>query len=105
MQSYNPTDRAYVPSKMQASITQMIVDGTQGTAAGPGLVQAFNDARDTACSTKGNPYAVARCYNSGSVNAANLSNAKIGSAAYTSNIANYLLGWNGWGNGPAGCGF
>lgn len=30
-------------SAQQTSITQMIIDGTQGTTSGDGLVQAIND--------------------------------------------------------------
>ena len=28
--------------EQQASVTQMVVDGTQGTSSGPGLVQGIN---------------------------------------------------------------
>jgi glucan 1,3-beta-glucosidase len=34
---------SYDPNNSQASITQMVRDGTQGTSQGSGLVQLFND--------------------------------------------------------------
>lgn len=118
---------------MQSSITRMVIDGTQGTAYGPGLVQLFNDAADTSTKTSGNVYAVMRAYNSGKINASQLSDGQGATPAYVSNIANFLQGWNGkslppcspaclasverftfltpnlfspgWGNGPASCNF
>ncbi|MCJ1249408.1 hypothetical protein MMC30_006632 [Trapelia coarctata] len=101
MQSYNPADTAYDPNNMQASITQMIVDGTQGTLAGPGLVQLFNGQ---GVATKGNLWNVLRAYNSGCVNFNNLSDGTSATASYVSDVANRLLGWNGYGNGGSGCG-
>jgi len=101
MQSHNPKLTAFDPNKPQASITQMIRDGTQGTTSGPGLVQLFNNDK----LTSGNLWNVLRAYNSGSVDYDNLSNAMGATAAYVSNMANFLQGWNGWGNGPADCGF
>lgn len=95
MQSYNSLDTAYDPQHSLESITQMIIDGTQGTAAGPGLVQLFNDAPDTNRETGGNAFAVFRAYNSGSVNAENLSDGLGALASYVSDMANYLQGWNG----------
>lgn len=95
MQSYNPTDQNYDASNMQKSITQMVQDGVQGTAAGPGLVQYFNDATDTAQETHGNAYAVFRSYNSGKVDATNLSDGEGATNAYVSHMANYLQGWDG----------
>jgi len=93
MQAYNSS--AYDSTQLQTSITRMIIDGTQGTAYGPGLVQLFNDAADTATKTSGNVYAVLRAYNSGKINAAELSDGQGATPAYVSNIANYLQGWNG----------
>ncbi|KAH3147357.1 hypothetical protein KXW18_005344 [Aspergillus fumigatus] len=58
--SFNPNDP-------QGSITQMIIDGTQGTAQGGGLVQWFNN-ENVGANTGGNPYNVLRGYNSGSIN-------------------------------------
>ncbi|MCJ1282861.1 hypothetical protein MMC26_002187 [Xylographa opegraphella] len=102
MQSFNPVDRAYDPKNMQASITQMVVDGTQGTSTGSGLVQLFNniDAK-----TGGNVWNVLRAYNSGSVDFENLSDPVGATASYVSDVANRLLGWNGYGNGGTACKF
>lgn len=98
MQSYNGV--SYDDIHKASSITQMIVDGTQGTSSGPGLVQLFNNIE-----TAGNVYEVLREYNSGNINYDNLSDAEGATAAYVSNIANYLKGWNGYGDGPANCDF
>jgi glucan 1,3-beta-glucosidase len=102
MQAYNTTD-SYNPKNMQGSITKMIQDGTQGTAGGPGLVQYFNDAKDTAGGTGGNLYKVMREYNSGKLNPADLSQGLGSTNSYVSDIANRLQGWNGWGSGGANC--
>ncbi|MCJ1387944.1 hypothetical protein MMC18_000787 [Xylographa bjoerkii] len=102
MQSFNPPDPTYNPNNMQASITQMVVDGTQGTPAGSGLVQLFNNA---GLQTGGNLWDVLRGYNSGSIDFSNLSDPKGATASYVSDVANRLLGWNGYGNGGTVCGF
>lgn len=102
MQSYNPADTAYDPKNMQASITQMVVDGTQGTAAGPGLVQLFNGQ---GVKTMGSVWTVLRAYNSGCVNFKDLSDGTTATASYVSDVANRLLGWNGYGDGGGKCGF
>jgi hypothetical protein len=104
MQSYD-SQNSYDPNNMQDSITAMVRDGTQGTAAGPGLVQFFNDAGDTGTTTGGNVYAVARAYNSGQIDANNLSDPMGATASYVSDIANRLLGWDGNGAGSSYCGF
>ncbi|RAO69016.1 uncharacterized protein BHQ10_005028 [Talaromyces amestolkiae] len=72
-------------SNQQASITQMIIDGTQGTADGDGLVQCINQY--------GNIYEAARCYNSGSVDSSNLNNGEGATDSYVNDIANRLTGW------------
>ncbi|QGA16123.1 hypothetical protein EYB26_003790 [Talaromyces marneffei] len=69
----------------QASITQMIIDGTQGTADGDGLVQCINQY--------GNLYEAARCYNSGSVDRSDLNNGEGATDSYVNDIANRLTGW------------
>ena len=79
----------------------MVVDGTQGTPAGPGLVQLFNAGRRTG----GNLWNVLRGYNSGSINFDNLSDPVGATASYVSDVANRMLGWNGYGNGGTVCGF
>ena len=73
------------PSKQASSITQMIIDGTQGTAYGDGLVQCIN--------SYGNIYEAARCYNSGSVDPSNLNNGEGATNSYVNDIANRMTGW------------
>ena len=82
-------------SDPQGSITQMVVDGTQGTSGGPGLVQWFNDQDYVNDNAGGNPYNVARGYNSGSVDFSDLDNGLGSTNSYVSDIANRLQGWNG----------
>ncbi|KAL3471491.1 pectate lyase superfamily protein-domain-containing protein [Aspergillus californicus] len=90
----------------EGSITQMIVDGTQGTAAGGGLVQWFNND-NVGVDTGGNPYNVLRGYNSGSINFNDLDDPQDATGSYVSDVANRLHGWNGNdGNGyRAACGW
>lgn len=57
MQSHNGV--TFNPSDPAGSIKQMIIDGTQGTSSGDGLVQSLN--------TYGEVYSAARTYNSGSI--------------------------------------
>ncbi|KAH8690724.1 hypothetical protein BGW36DRAFT_401098 [Talaromyces proteolyticus] len=72
-------------SAQQTSITQMIIDGTQGTSDGDGLVQCINQY--------GNIYEAARCYNSGSVDSSNLNNGEGATDSYVNDIANRMSGW------------
>ncbi|TAQ89314.1 hypothetical protein B7494_g2359 [Chlorociboria aeruginascens] len=72
-------------SAQAASIIQMIIDGTQGTAQGDGLVQCINQY--------GNIYEAARCYNSGSVDSSNLNDGEGATASYVNDIANRMTGW------------
>lgn len=69
----------------QASIRQMIVDGTQGTASGDGEAQGID--------MYGNIYEAARYYNSGQVNSADLNDAQGATASYVNDIANRMTGW------------
>jgi hypothetical protein len=102
MQSHNPKVTAFDPAHPLKSITQQIRDGTQGTPSGPGLVQLFNSN----ALTSGNVWNVLRAYNSGSVDQADLSDPMGATAAYVSNMANFLQGWHGYGpDGPESCGF
>ncbi|RAL17631.1 putative exo-beta-1,3-glucanase [Aspergillus homomorphus CBS 101889] len=73
----------------EGSIHQMIVDGTQGTAAGGGLVQWFNND-NVGVDAGGNPYNVLRGYNSGSINFNDLDDPQDATASYVSDIANRL---------------
>lgn len=91
--------------EQKASIIQMIVDGTQGTSAGDGLVQLINQYGNiyevkapvprlrlchivlTICSQ------AARGYNSGSIDERNLNNPIGATASYVCDIANRVTGW------------
>lgn len=68
-----------------ASITQMVIDGVQGTSTGPGLVQAVNKY--------GNIYEAAREYNSGVVDHDDLNAGMGATAGYVLDIANRMTGW------------
>ncbi|KAI9646645.1 hypothetical protein NHQ30_004642 [Ciborinia camelliae] len=72
-------------SAQAASIHQMIVDGTQGTTKGDGLVQCIN--------RYGNIYEAARCYNSGEVNKSDLNDPQGATPSYVTDIANRMTGW------------
>ncbi|KAJ8064838.1 hypothetical protein OCU04_007147 [Sclerotinia nivalis] len=72
-------------SAQASSIHQMIVDGTQGTTQGDGLVQCINQF--------GNIYEAARYYNSGEVDKSNLNDAEGATASYVNDIANRMTGW------------
>jgi hypothetical protein len=74
--SYNGTN---------ASIVQMIIDGTQGTSYGDGLVQGIN--------TYGNIYSAARYYNSGQLNVSDLNSKEGATASYVNDITNRMTGW------------
>ena len=87
---------SFDPTKPAASINQMIIDGTQGTAAGGGMVQAINDPK-----TGGNVYVALRTYNSGRANLQDLSDPQGATASYVSDMANRVLGWDGAARG--GC--
>lgn len=82
----------------------MITDGTQGTSQGAGYVQLLNGGAGLAA-TGGNPYVAARAYNSGSIDANDLSNGITSTPSYASDVANRLMGWDGNGAGSSGCGF
>ena len=82
---------SYDPTRPAASIEQMIKDGTQGTARGGGMVQVIDDTR-----SGGNIFVALRLYNSGTVNMVDLSDARGATASYVSDMANRVLGWNGY---------
>jgi hypothetical protein len=84
-----------------SAITQMIHDGTSGTATGEGLQGILSGLGGT--SDVSAYYTAARIYNSGSLGTTDgLKNLGAGGAThcYSSDIANRLLGWN---SGPTGC--
>ncbi|KAK5110794.1 hypothetical protein LTR62_005505 [Meristemomyces frigidus] len=86
MQSHN--GHIYSSSAANASIYQMVQDGTQGTnqSAGYGLVQNLD--------MYGDAYSAARGYNSGFIpKSGNLSEAAGATACYVSDVANRLTGW------------
>ena len=87
MQSHNGV--SFNPAQPAASILQMVKDGTEGTASGPGLKQLLKQY--------GNYYEAFRAYNSGSVDKNDLNNPLGATAHYVKNVANRLMGhqWNG----------
>jgi LysM repeat protein len=87
MQAFNGV--SFDPNNPSGSILQMIRDGTEGTASGPGLKQAY--------AQYGNYYIAFRIYNSGSVDLADLNDPKGATAAYVVDTANRLMGhtWAG----------
>lgn len=95
MQAYNPTQTSYNASIGSQSILQMVVDGTQGTETGPGLVQWLNHAAGVNFDASGNLWEALRGYNSGRMNDMQLSDGLGATDAYVSDVANYLQGWNG----------
>jgi hypothetical protein len=85
MQSHQGTTCALNAAPCPSSIiTQMVVDGTQGTSSGDGLVQGVN--------IYDNVYSAVRYYNSGTVDTSNLCNGGA-TASYVSDIASRLRGW------------
>lgn len=73
-----------------ATITQMISDGTAGTATGDGLAQCLNEAGTSDVSAY---YRAARIYNSGSVDSSGDLGKGVATHCYASDIANRLTGW------------
>lgn len=89
-------------SSQQTSITQMVIDGTQGTALGDGLVQCINQygniyevsrSRNFDLVNANLFHKAARCYNSGSVDSGNLNDGEGATASYVNDIANRMTGW------------
>ncbi|RFU27540.1 hypothetical protein B7463_g8799, partial [Scytalidium lignicola] len=92
--SASPGSISFDSNNVQGSITQMVIDGTQGTSGGPGLVQWLIDwdyDYGVSANTNGNPYNVARGYNSGSIDFNNLNDGFDSTASYVSDIANSTL--------------
>jgi len=71
-------------------ITQMIKDGSTGTAAGDGLEQTISQSGATDVSKY---YKGARIYNSGSIASSGKLEDGIATHCYSSDIANRLTGW------------
>jgi hypothetical protein len=98
--SFNPADAAN-------SIEQMIRDGVEGTASGPGLVGYLNGGGIISWiqhTSLGNPYLAVHLYNAGSVtggdNLGVVEGVNKKSKVYASDISSRLTGWDG---GHAGC--
>ena len=72
------------------TITQMIREGTGGTASGDGLAQGINQAGATDVSAF---YKAARIYNAGSLSPSGDLGAPGATRCYASDIANRLTGW------------
>ncbi|EME49077.1 hypothetical protein DOTSEDRAFT_40311 [Dothistroma septosporum NZE10] len=82
----------------------MIREGVQGSAKrGPGLSDLLKGKPRLANVPIGNPYAAARAYNSGEVGE-NLDAVSRGQPGYVNDIANWLQGWDGRGEGYRNCG-
>ncbi|KAF7115470.1 hypothetical protein CNMCM5793_002428 [Aspergillus hiratsukae] len=81
-----------------SQITQMITDGTAGTAAGDGLQQCL--AQAGGAGDVASYYRAARIYNSGSIAATENLGQGIATHCYASDIANRLTGWA---TGPSSC--
>ncbi|MCJ1266691.1 hypothetical protein MMC22_006576 [Lobaria immixta] len=72
------------------TITQMIRDGSAGTATGDGLAQCINESNDSGAVAF---YKAARIYNSGSIDPSGDLCLGIATHCYASDIANRLTGW------------
>ncbi|KAF1817451.1 hypothetical protein P152DRAFT_408080 [Eremomyces bilateralis CBS 781.70] len=102
----NRGSTSFDSSQPRQSIKQMIAEGIQGTTEGPGYVQYLNnDASYSYTNNRwpNNPFAAARCYNSGRIDpSGNLDIASYGSMrSYVNDVANRLLGWTGHDTGSA----
>ncbi|KAJ5267290.1 hypothetical protein N7478_010098 [Penicillium angulare] len=82
----------------RSEILQMILDGVEGTPAGPGLMALI--AQEGGAADVTSYYKAARAYNSGAV----ASNGNLGQGGathcYVSDVANRLMGWT---DGPSLC--
>lgn len=84
-----------------ATILQMVRDGTAGTDNGDGIQQTYAKASSELGDTGSRAfYAAARGYNSGSVDYSDLNNAFTSTPCYSTDVANILTGWT---LAPHGC--
>ncbi|KAF2102773.1 hypothetical protein NA57DRAFT_71757 [Rhizodiscina lignyota] len=101
----NVGSTSFDPKDPEGSIKQMIEDGVLGTSAGPGLIQYMSNDPTYAYTNNhwtSNPFAAARCYNSGTIDpSGNLDKAAYGVKSYVNDIGNRLLGWDGADSGCA----
>lgn len=84
MQSHNGVSFSDTGDGGKASIFQMIKDGVEGTKDGDGILQGTVREK--------NYFAGGRWYNSGAIDASNLSNAMGATASYCSDLANRVMG-------------
>ncbi|KAJ5752704.1 hypothetical protein N7520_009621 [Penicillium odoratum] len=82
----------------ESEIHQMIMDGVEGTSAGPGLKALIDQEGGSA--HVASFYKAARAYNSGAVASSGNLGQGIATHCYASDIANRLMGWT---NGPSLC--
>ncbi|KAJ5982375.1 hypothetical protein N7451_012475 [Penicillium sp. IBT 35674x] len=82
----------------ESEILQMIIDGVEGTPAGPGLKALI--AQEGGSTDAASFYKAARAYNSGAVASSGNLGQGIATHCYASDIANRLLGWT---DGPSLC--
>lgn len=82
----------------ESEILQMIMDGAEGTPAGPGLKELI--AQEGGSAHMASFYKAARAYNSGTVASSGNLGQGIATHCYASDIANRLLGWT---DGPSLC--
>jgi hypothetical protein len=82
----------------KSEIHQMILDGVEGTPAGPGLKALI--AQEGGSTDVASFYKAARAYNSGTVASSGNLGQGIATHCYASDTANRLLGWT---NGPSRC--
>lgn len=84
MQSHNGATFADLGDGGRASIFQMVQDGVEGTRDGDGLLQGVQKTK--------NYFAAGRLYNSGQLDANNLSNGLGATASYCQDLANRVMG-------------
>lgn len=84
MQSHNGATFTDVGDGGRASIFQMVQDGVEGTKDGDGLLQGVRQTK--------NYFAAGRLYNSGQLDANNLSNGLGATASYCQDLANRVMG-------------
>jgi hypothetical protein len=82
----------------ESEILQMIIDGVEGTATGPGLKELI--AQEGGSAHVASFYKAARAYNSGTVASSGNLGQGFATHCYASDIANRLMGWT---DGPTLC--
>ena len=71
----------------------MVIDGTQGSSPGPGLVQLLNDVPKAGTRTSSIVYRVSWGYKYGLIDHSNLSDGQCTTPTCVSDAANILQGW------------